>query len=80
MDVMRGAYVWHEAARHRVRDERGALLIVVEMAEDDSASPAAKRPRRAAFYFLLDGQDVRRASDDTFVNLATGEVLTRVDE
>jgi hypothetical protein len=80
MDVNRGANVWHEAARHRVRDERGALLIVVEMAEDGSASLASKRPRRAGFCFLLDGQDVRRASDDTFVNLATGEILTRAEE
>ncbi|MBV1687738.1 hypothetical protein KRR38_08635 [Novosphingobium sp. G106] len=63
-----------------MRDERGALLTVVEMDENDSANPAAKRQRRACFYFLLDGQDVRRAPDDTFVNLATGEILRRAEE
>lgn len=68
--------VWVEAARFRVRDEKGTIHIVVEMR--DESSGAQPRRAHAGFYFLLDGQDVRRASEDTFVNLSTGEILVRV--
>lgn len=75
--------MWHETARYRVRDENGVLLFVVEMTREIDAKPIIGKQRRVPrqqFYFLLDGQDVRPASDDTFVNLDTGEVLVRVAE
>lgn len=74
--------VWIETARIRVRDEKGGTQIVVEMSEKSGSAPT-KGPRKrawSAFYFLLDGQDVRRASEDTFVNLSTGEILVRVND
>lgn len=75
-----GFMVWTEKARFRVRDEKGGVHIVIEMSDEPSGDPlnAPSRRTSSAFYFLLDGQDVRRASEDTFVNLATGEILVRV--
>jgi hypothetical protein len=70
--------VWIEVARHRVRDEKGVLQFIVEMTKE--AHEHGSDASRQSFYFLLDGQDVRRASNDTFVNLVTGEVLVRADE
>lgn len=66
-----------------MRDEKGALHTVVEMAYDASKERSPDRQGRgggSGFYFLLDGQDVKRASDEAFVNLSTGEILTRVTE
>ncbi|MBV1687767.1 hypothetical protein KRR38_08780 [Novosphingobium sp. G106] len=72
--------VWIEKARFRVRDERGGVHIIVEMSDGRSSEPSSGPPKRmpSTFYFLLDGQDVRRASEETFVNLATGEILVRL--
>lgn len=78
VDVMRSSGVWAEATRYRVRDEKGTLQFVVEMSNRQDIGSALRQPRRVrsqAYFFLLDGQDVRRASEDRFVNLATGEIL-----
>lgn len=74
--------VWIEKTRFRVRDEKGGIQIVVEMMDDKGTPTAIGSRKRApsAFYFLLDGQDVRRASDDTFVNLSTGEILVLITD
>lgn len=71
---------WTERARFRVRDEKGGIHIVIEMSDETGSKPSNAPLRRlpSTFYFLLEGQDLRRASEDTFVNLTTGEILVRM--
>lgn len=75
--------MWREAARYRVRDQKGVVQFVVEMTTISDKSPTTDKGPQATggrFYFLLDGQDVQRVADGTFVNLATGEILVPLAE